>query len=117
MNSTASTTSMASMTSTASFYEKTSNVKKNIHLWWFIIFYFVKKAPKSQNNSKKFKEQYILTNWTIDGAQRQKIKIDEFGIKVSFSWTRGIQNISKNLTLYLHQSKITLPGLLWDTLY
>ena len=34
-----------------------------------------------------------------------------------FSWNRKIQNISKNPTLYLDQNKITLPGLLWDTLY
>ena len=34
-----------------------------------------------------------------------------------FSWTRRNQNISKNHNLYLYQSKITLPGLLWDTLY
>ena len=62
------------MTSTASFHEKTFNLKKNMYFWWFVIFYFLKKAPKSQNNSKFIKEQYILTNWTIDGAQRQKIK-------------------------------------------
>ena len=34
-------------------------------------YYFVllKKAPKSQNISKFIKEQEVLTNWTIDGAQ------------------------------------------------
>ena len=74
MTSTASTTSVASMTSTASFHEKTFNLKKNMYFWWFVIFYFLKKAPKSQNNSKFIKEQDILTNWTIDGAQHQKIK-------------------------------------------
>ena len=52
MTSTASTTSVASMTSTASFHQKTFNLKKNIYFWWFVIFYYLKKAPKSQNNSK-----------------------------------------------------------------
>ena len=33
------------------------------------------------------------------------------------SWTRRIQNVSKNQNLYPHQSRITLPTLLWDTLY
>ena len=47
----------------------------------------------------------------------KKLETDEFGIKVYFSWTRRIQNMSKNHNLYLHQSKITLPGSLWDTLY
>ena len=28
-----------------------------------------------------------------------------------------IQNIIKNQNLYPHQSKITMPSLLWDTLY
>ena len=53
---------------------KTFNLKKNMYFWWFVIFYFLKKAPKSQNNSKFIKEQDILTNWTIDGDQHQKIK-------------------------------------------
>jgi hypothetical protein len=74
MTSTASTISVASMTSTASFHQKTFNLKKNIYFWWFGIFYYLKKAPKSQNNSKFIKEQEILTNWTIDGAQHQKNK-------------------------------------------
>ena len=34
-----------------------------------------------------------------------------------FSTECRIQNNSKNHNLYLYQSKITLPGLLWDTLY
>jgi hypothetical protein len=62
MTSTASTTSVASMTSTASFHEKTFNLKKNMYFRWFVIFYFLKKAPKSQNISKFIKEHYILTN-------------------------------------------------------
>ena len=56
------------------FMKKPFYLKKNMYFWWFVIFYFLKKAPKSQNNSKFIKEQYILTNWTIDGAQHQKNK-------------------------------------------
>ena len=33
------------------------------------------------------------------------------------SWKCRIRNTCKNHNLYLHQSKITLPPLLWDTLY
>ena len=91
---------------------KIFTLKKNIYFWWVVIFYYLKKAPKSQNNSKFIKEQEIWTNWTIDGAQHQKNK--NWWI---WHWTCRIQNISKNHNLYLHQSKITLPGLLWDTLY
>ena len=80
MTSTASTTSVASMTSTASFHQKTFNLKKNIYFWWFVAFYYLKKAPKSQNNSNFIKEQEVLSNWTIGGAQHQKIKTDELGI-------------------------------------
>ena len=47
----------------------------------------------------------------------KKIKTGEFGIKVPFSRTCRIQDISQNHNLCLHQRKITLPGLLWDTLY
>ena len=83
MTSTASTTSVASMTFT--FHQKTFDLQENIYFWWFVIFYHLKKAPKSKNSSKFIKEQEILTNWTIDGAQHQKIKTDEFGIKVPFS--------------------------------
>ena len=56
MTSTASTTSVASMTSTASFHKKTFNLKKNIYFWWFVTFYYLKKAPKSQNNPNFIKE-------------------------------------------------------------
>ena len=62
------------MTSTASFHQKTFNLKKNIYFWWFVTFYYLKKAPKSQNNSKFIKEQEVLSNWTIEGAQHQKNK-------------------------------------------
>ena len=34
-----------------------------------------------------------------------------------FSWTCRTKNISKNENLHPHQSRITLPSLLWDTLY
>ena len=47
----------------------------------------------------------------------KKIKTGEFGIKVPFSRTCRVQDISQNHNVYLHQRKITLPGLLWDTLY
>ena len=47
----------------------------------------------------------------------KKIKTGEFGIKVPFSRTCRIQDISQNHNLCLHQRKITLPGLLLDTLY
>ena len=62
---------VASMTSTASFHQKTFNLMKNTYFGWFVIFYYLKKAPKSQNNSKFIKEQEILTNWTIDGREMQ----------------------------------------------
>ena len=58
-----------------------------------------------------------MTNWTIDGMKHKKIKMVEFTIKLPFSQTPRIQNISKNHNLYPHQREITLPGLLWDTLY
>ena len=35
-------------------------------------FYYVKEAPKSQKKSKNIKEQELLTNWTLEGAQHQK---------------------------------------------
>ena len=116
MTSTASTTSVASMTSKASFHQKTFNLKKNVYFLWFATFYYLKKESKSQKISKFIKEQEYLTNWTIDGAQHQKNKTDAFGIKLPFSWTRRIQNISKNQNLYPHQSRITLYSLQWDTL-
>ena len=37
-------------------------------------FYYVKEAPKSQKKSKNIKEQELLTNWTLEGAQHQKNK-------------------------------------------
>ena len=72
MTSTASTTSVDSMTSTALFHQKAFDLKKNIYFWWFVTFYCLKKTPKSQNNSKFIKEQEVLSNWTIEGAQHQK---------------------------------------------
>ena len=74
MTSTASTTSVVSMTPTASFHQKIFNLKKNIYFRWFVILYYLKKAPKSQNNSNFIKEQRVLTNWTIEGTQHQKNK-------------------------------------------
>ena len=75
-----STASVASMTSTASFHQKTFDVKKNIHFWWFVISYYLKKAPKSQNNSNFIKEQEVLSNWTIGARNIKKVKSDELGI-------------------------------------
>ena len=60
------------MTSTASFYQKTFNLKKNIYFWWFVTFYYLKKAPKSQSNSKFIKKQEMLSNWNLEGAQHKK---------------------------------------------
>jgi hypothetical protein len=62
MTSTASTTSVASITSTASFHQKTFNLMKKKYFLWFVISYYLKKAPKSQNNSKFIKEQEVLSN-------------------------------------------------------
>ena len=60
------------MTSTASFHQKIINLEKNIYFWWFVTSYYLKKAPKSQNNSKFIKEQEVLSNFTIEGVQHQK---------------------------------------------
>ena len=62
------------MASTASFHQKTFNLKKYIYYRRFVTFYYLKKAPKLQNKSKFIKEQDVLTNWTIEGAQHQKNK-------------------------------------------
>jgi hypothetical protein len=58
MTSTASTTSVAVMTSTVSFLQ-TFNLKKNIYFWWFVTFYYLKKAHKSQKYQKFIKKQEI----------------------------------------------------------
>ena len=101
MTSTASTTSVASMTSTASFYQKTFNLQKNICFWWFVTFYYLKKAPKSQNNSTFIKEQEVLINWTIEGARNNKeIKTDEFSIKLPFSYTQDPKYQQKSKSIY-----------------
>ena len=47
----------------------------------------------------------------------KKIKTDELGINANTSWTRRIQNTSKNQYIKAHQSRITYHSLLWDTLY
>ena len=44
------------------FHQKTFNLKKNIYFERFAVFYYLKKVPKSRNNSKFIKEQEILTN-------------------------------------------------------
>ena len=74
MTSTASTTSVASMTSTASFHQKTFNLKKNVYFGWLVAIYYLKKALKSQNNSNFIEEQEVLSNRTIGGAQHLKNK-------------------------------------------
>ena len=69
MISPASTTLVASMTSTASFYQKNFILKKkNVYFLWFVTFYYLKKAPKSQNLEKK-NILRCFANWTIDGVQ------------------------------------------------
>jgi hypothetical protein len=45
------------------------------------------------------------------------LKTDELGINSPISWTSRTQNISKNLNIYPHESRITLFTFLWDTLY
>ena len=45
------------------------------------------------------------------------IKTGLVGIKWGFSGTHRTSYISKNSNLYPRQSRITLPTLLWDTLY
>ena len=60
------------MTSTALFHQKTFNLEKIYIFDVLFFFYYLKKAPKSQNNAKSIKEKEILTNRTIDGAQHQK---------------------------------------------
>ena len=45
---------------------------KSTHFWWVVTLYYLKKAPKSQKNSKFTKQQEKFTNWTIDGARGQK---------------------------------------------
>ena len=47
----------------------------------------------------------------------KKIKTDKLAINESISLTHRTQNISKHQNLYPHQSRITFPSLLWDTLY
>ena len=64
-----------------------------------LLFITWERPLKSQNNANFIKEQEKFTNWTIDGAQHQKMKAYELGIKVFFSWTQRIQNISKNQNL------------------
>ena len=117
INSTVSTTIVASMTSTASCHQKTFNLEKKKDFWWFVIFFTWKSPLKVKIIQNLLRKEEILTNWTIGGVHYQKINTDEFGIKAPFSWTCRIQNINKNYNIYLHQSHITLPGLLWDTLY
>ena len=63
MTSTASTTSVDSMTSTASFHQKTFNLKKNIYFGWLVTIYYLKKALKSQNNSNFIENWWIRHKW------------------------------------------------------
>ena len=80
MTSTASTTSVASMTSTALFHQKTFNSKKSVYFWWLVVIYYLKKALKSQDNLNFIEEQEVLSNPTIGGTPHQKNKTDELGI-------------------------------------
>ena len=74
-------------------------------------FLLLKKAPKSHFEPIYFALSVWFTYHPVEGAQHQKNK--NWWIK--HKWTRRTQNISKNQNLYPHQSKITLPSLLWDT--
>ena len=49
--------------------KKTLFYTKYVQFWWFDTFHYLKKAPKSQNDSKFIKEQVVLT---IEGVQNQK---------------------------------------------
>ena len=80
-----STALVASRTSTALFHQKTFDLKKNIYFSWFVAFYYLKKAPKSQNNSNFIKEQEVLSNWTIGARNIKKVKSDELGINAPIS--------------------------------
>ena len=74
------------MTSTASFHQKTFNLKKKVYFSWLVAIYCLKKALKSQNDSNFIEEQEVLSNRTIGCAQHQKkIKTDELGINESIS--------------------------------
>ena len=38
--------------------------KKNVYFWWFVTFYYLKKAPKSQNiERKKYSEMFCNLNY------------------------------------------------------
>ena len=105
MTSTTSTTSVASMTSTASFHQKTFNLKKIFLLVCYLL---------SLEMELKSQEQEVLTNWTIDGAKHQKNKdwLDRKNIVfLRTSYTKRKSNF------HSHQSQFTLHSLLWDTLY
>ena len=50
------------------------NLREKCTILMVDTFYYVKEAPKSQKKSKNIKEQELLTNWTLEGAQHQKNK-------------------------------------------
>ena len=92
----------------------------------------LKKNLKNQRRieiGKQFYSQYIqtlfpnflfriFTCWTIDGMQHHFSKKTGYvGIKLPFSWTHKTKNICKNQNLHPHLSRVTLAGLLWDTLH
>ena len=91
-----------------------------LSICWFgtLVFAWVWPLKLELRNSKFTKEQEKFANWAIDGAQHQFSKNwwSRHKSGVPFSWICRTQNISKNKNLYPHQSKINLPGLLWDTL-
>ena len=112
-----STASVASMTSIASFHQKTS---------WVDI--FINHDTKMTypgllmwDGSLKihcFVDFWHFFSWRLWRARNiKKIKFYKLGINGPISWTRRIQNTSKNQYLYAQQSRITYHSLLWDTLY
>ena len=69
MTSTASTTSVASMTSTASFHQKTFNLKKKYIFLLVSYFLLLEKHPYKSKYWGKKMNQRCFPNWTIDGVQ------------------------------------------------
>ena len=112
-----STASVASMTSIASFHQKTS---------WVDIFinHDTKMTyPGFLMWDGSLKIHYFVDFWHFFYWRLwrpriiKKIKTDELGINAPNLWTCRIQKTCKNQYLYAHQSSITYHSLLWDTLY
>ena len=92
--------------------------KKN---WKKKIKWLTQKCKNSFGTFKLFRYTekwfFIFIHHPIEVAQNKvKNKTDELGINGPISWTRRVQNASKNQYRYAHQSRITYPSLLCDTL-